>query len=292
MIRDLYLVRGIKRALGLHVPGRMLDVFPDDTFLVSYPKSGNTWIRFLIANLKHPEKHPDFTNLNELVVDNEAHSKRSLNCLPRPRILKSQQYFDPRYCKILYLVRDPRDVVLAEYHFAIKQRLHNEDYPLAHYVSRFLAGDTGHAFGSWFDHVASWYFTRRDDPGFLLVHYESLHAQPMVEMERIAKFLGASTDPASLRFAIEQSAAPRMREFEKKQGHLYSSTKDTRQDLPYIRVAKAGGWRANLPKECAAAIESAWGNLMQEMGYELSITPTLVEAAADYSSSANYRRYP
>src|ERR1035438_3853281 len=87
MIGDLYLVRGIKRALGLHMPGRMLDVFGDDTFLDSYPKSGNTWIRFLIANLKYPEKHPDFTNINDLVPDYEAHTKRSLNRMARPRIL-------------------------------------------------------------------------------------------------------------------------------------------------------------------------------------------------------------
>ncbi len=53
-----------------------------------------------------------------------------------------------------------------------------------------------------------------------------------------------------------------------------------RVDLPYIRVAKAGGWRANLPKECAAAIESAWGSLMEDMGYELTV-PSLVEAAVD-----------
>jgi hypothetical protein len=287
MIEDLYLVRGAKRALGLHVPGRMLDVFPDDTFLVSYPKSGNTWIRFLIANLKYPERHPDFTNLNELVPDNEAHTKRSLNQLPRPRILKSQQYFDPRYPKVLYLVRDPRDVVLAEYHFAIKQRLHGEDYPLADYVPRFLAGDTGHAFGSWFDHLSSWYYTRRHDPGFLLVRYESLHSQPMIEMERIAKWLGAPADPARLKFAIAQSTGARMRELEKKQGHLYSSTKDTRQDLPYIRVAKAGGWRRDLPQRSVNSIELAWGGLMEEVGYRTTVSAA-IEAPAEREDYAGY----
>ena len=265
-----FLINGTKRAFGLHMPGRMLDVFPDDTFLVSYPKSGNTWIRFLIANLKYPEKHPDFTNINRLVPDYEAHSKRSLNRLPRPRTLKSHQYFDPRYPKVLYIVRDPRDVVLAQYHFGIKQRLHGEDYPLTDYVSRFLANDTGHAYGSWFDHMASWYFTRCNDPGFLLVRYESLHSQPLIEMARIAGFLGAPTDPERLNFAIEQSTGSRMRELEKKQMHVFSSTKDTRPDLPYIRVAKAGGWRTNLPKDCVASIESAWGSLMKDMGYELS----------------------
>ena len=280
MIKDWYLTRATKRALGLHMPGRMLDVFPDDTFLVSYPKSGNTWIRFLIANLVYPERNPDFTNINQLVPDYEAHSKRSLNRMARPRTLKSHQYFDPRYAKVLYIVREPRDVVLAEYHFGIKQRLHGEDYPLAHYVSRFLANDTGHTYGSWFDHVASWYFTRRDDPGFLLVRYESLHSQPMVEMARIAKFLGAPTEDRKLTFAIEQSTGARMRELEKKQMHVFSSTKDTRRDLPYIRVAKAGGWRTNLPKDSVASIEAAWGSLMKDMGYELSV-PVDAQAAAN-----------
>src|ERR1022692_4616892 len=275
MIQDLYLVRGIKRALGLHMPGRMLDVFPDDTFLVSYPKSGSTWVRFLVAHLRSPEKNPDFTNINDLFTDFQAFSKRALLRLPRPRTMKSHQYFDPRYRKVLYIVRDPRDVVLAEYHFGIKQRLHDENYPLAAYIPRFLAGTTGHAYGSWFEHLASWYFTRRDDPQFLLVRYESLHAQTAIELARIADFLGVPSDPSSLAFAVEQSDAKRLQALEKKQAHVFSSTRETRLDLPYIRVAKAGGWRANLPREHVVSIESAWGGLMEEMGYELTVaTPS------------------
>ena len=279
MVKDLYLVRGIKRALGLHMPGRMLDVFPDDTFLVSYPKSGSTWVRFLVANLRSPEKDPDFTNINDLFTDYGAFSKRALNRLPRPRTMKSHQYFDPRYRKVLYIVRDPRDVVLAEYHFGIKQRLHDENYPLADYIPRFLAGNTGHAYGSWFDHLAGWYFTRRNDPQFLLVRYELLHSQTATELTRIADFLGVSSDPSRLAFAIEQSDAKRLRALEKKQANVFSSTKDTRLDLPYIRVAKAGGWRVNLPREHVASIESAWGGLMEEMGYALTVaTPSEVPA--------------
>jgi Sulfotransferase domain len=266
-----FLIRGTSRAFGFHQPGRLLDVFPDDTFLVSYPKSGSTWVRLMVANLLHPEKNPDFTNLNQLFPDYQAFSKRALNRMARPRTLKSHQYFDPRYKKVFYVVRDPRDVVLAEYHFAIKQRLVPEGYPLASYVPRFLAGDTGHSYGSWFDNVAGWYFTRRDDPQFLLIRYESLHAQPVSELTRIAEFLGIPTDPAKLDFALKQSDAKRMRALEKKQAHAFSSTKDTRLDLPYIRVAKAGGWRVNLPADHVASIESAWGGLMQEVGYELSV---------------------
>ena len=72
------LVAGGKQFFGLHCPGRNLRVFPDDVFLVSYPKSGNTWTRFLIANLIYPEKHPDFANINVLVPDPEGLTKRHL----------------------------------------------------------------------------------------------------------------------------------------------------------------------------------------------------------------------
>ena len=34
------LIAGTKRALGLHQPGRNLQVFPDDVFLVSLPEIG------------------------------------------------------------------------------------------------------------------------------------------------------------------------------------------------------------------------------------------------------------
>lgn len=269
------LVAGTKRALELQHPGRNLDVFPGDTFLVSYPKSGNTWTRFLVANLVYPDRHPDFSNINELIPDPEALSKKRLKGLPRPRILKSHQYFDPRYQKVIYIVRDPRDVVLSEYHFQIKRRVIAEDYPLEDFVTRFLRNQVGHPYGSWFENVGSWFFTRGHHRGFLLIRYEALLAQPFAEMLKIARFMDLPQDPGRLSFAIDQSSAERMRELEKKQAHLWSSTKDTRLDKPFVREAKAGGWRTSLPQDCVSQIEAAWGDLMSELGYEVSV-PSLI----------------
>jgi Sulfotransferase domain len=270
-----HLIAGAKRAFGLHRPGRDLEVLPDDIFLVSYPKSGNTWTRFLIANLVYPDRHPDFANINELVPDPEALSKRHLNQLPRPRILKSHQYFDPRYQRIIYVVRDPRDVVLSEFHFDIKRRAIAEDYAIASFVSRFVQGTGNHPYGTWGENVASWLYTRGGRPQFLLVRYEDLQSHGKQEMGRVARFLGIPADEKQMAFAIERSSAEQMRELEKKQGHLWSSTKETRQDKPFVRRAQAGGWKEELPEVCVAEIESAWGELMRHFGYE----PVAISAA-------------
>jgi hypothetical protein len=264
------LIGGGRRFLGLHFPGRNVAVYSDDIFLVSYPKSGNTWTRFLIANLAYPEQNPDFSNINSLLPDPEAMSARDLKYAVRPRIIKSHQYFDPRYQKVIYIVRDPRDVVLSEYYFDIKRGAIADDFPLQQFVSRFVCGELNHPYGTWGENAASWFYTRCGDPRFLLVKYEALHSQPMDEMGRIANFIDIPARPEKLAFAVEQSSADRMRELEKSQGHLWSSTRETRKDKPFVRSAKSGGWKTELPEASIAKIESKWGRLMCDLGYVLA----------------------
>jgi hypothetical protein len=273
------LIAGSKLALGLHRPGRNLVIFPDDTFLVSYPKSGNTWTRFLIANLVYPEKQPDFSNINELVPDPEALSKRHLASLPRPRVLKSHQYFDPRYPQTIYVVRDPRDVALSQYHFHRKRRVIEDDYPIGQFVTRFLAGEASE-YGSWAENVSSWLATRFGRPGFLLLRYEDMVADTAAELVKVADLLKIPADASRIAHAVAQSSANKMRELESAQTKLWSSTKNTRQDVPFVRSAKAGGWKESLPEASVRELEQAWYPLMKWLGYELasSVDETSVSA--------------
>jgi len=279
-----WLIGGTKRAFGLYRPGRQLIVFPDDVFLVSYPKSGNTWTRFLIANLAYPEKNPDFSNLNELTPDPEALSKRHLAGMPRPRILKSHQYFDPRYPRIIYIVRDPRDVALSQYHFHRKRRVIEDGYPVGPFVTRFIAGETT-PYASWAENVASWLCTRYGNPNFLLLRYEDMVADTPTELAKVAGFLGIAPDASRIAHAVEQSSASRMRELEAAQTRLWSSTKETRKDLPFVRSAKAGGWRSELPAASVAELERAWGPLMKWLGYELTTTAVQEQRLAELQES-------
>ncbi len=262
------LVRGTRRALGLHHPGRNLEVWPDDVFILSFPKSGNTWTRFLIANLMYPDTPADFSNINRLTPDPEASSKRELARMPRPRIIKSHQYFDPRYKRVIYVVRDPRDVALSQFHFYRKRGLLEDGYPPERFVPRFVAGETT-PYGSWGENVAGWLATRQNRPGFLLLRYEDMLEDAARELNKVASFLEIPPDAERIANAVRRSTADEMRKLEKSQARLWSSTKGTRQDVPFVRAAKSGGWRTGLPEAAVAQLEAAWGHLMKHLGYEL-----------------------
>jgi Sulfotransferase domain len=266
----------VEYLLGLDYAGRNFAVFPDDTFVVSYPKSGNTWVRFLLANLIYPRETVGFANINRLVPAPGVSSKRFLRNLPRPRILKSHEPFDARFRKVIYLVRDPRDVAVSEYHFNLKKQYIDSNVSLEEFVERFIAGGTS-SYGSWWEHAASWIAARHGNPTFLLVRYEDLLADSIGETAKITEFLGIRAGTERLNAAIERSSAERMRKLEKSQSHLFSSTKDTRQDIPFVRTAKSGGWRSSLPEPLVERIEMEWGSLMVYLGYELS-SPSTVDA--------------
>jgi hypothetical protein len=263
------LLAGAKRALGLHCPGRDLDVFPGDVFLVSYPKSGNTWTRFLVANLLYPERNPDFTNINELVPDPEALSKRHLARLPRPRVIKTHQPYHPNYKNVICIVRDPRDVAVSEYYFHRKRRVYADDFPIEEHVRRFVAGEST-VYGSWGENIATWVGARSGTPRFLLLHYRDMIADTARELHKIAEFMGVHPSPERIFEAVERSSAENMRKLEKKQALSWSSTRETRQDIPFVRAAKAGGWREELPESSVALIENAWGSVMEHLGFELT----------------------
>ena len=262
--------------LGTDIAGRNLRVFPDDTFIASYPRSGNTWTRFLIANLMYPGQPVTFANIETFIPDAMSLSSRQLMRVPRPRLIKTHEYYEPRYRKVVYLVRDPRDVVLSLYNFRRKYRTVEDSYPIERYVAeRFLPGDMD---VSWGEHVGSWLGTRMNQPGFLLVRYEDLLQDPLRELGRLASFLGVGGSAETLSQAIERSSANRLRQLESVEHEAWVTTKGMRADVPFIAEAIAGAWKQKLPEPSVALIESSWGHLMNHLGYETSARSSNVRA--------------
>ncbi|MGO8985014.1 MAG: sulfotransferase domain-containing protein [Terriglobales bacterium] len=267
-----HLIAGIQRGLGLHRPGRSLLLLPDDIFLVSFPKSGNTWTRFLLANLRFPDEPATWANIDRLIPDPTGTTKKDFDRMPRPRIIKSHECFDPRYPRVVYIVRDPRDVVVSQYHYHRKIRKIEDDSPIERFVDRFLAGETC-PHGSWGQNIGTWLYTSEGDPRFLLLRYEDMVADPSRELAKVADFLHLPSGPEKIAQAVERSSADQMRKLEKMQPDKNGLMRGSRKDLSFVRAAGSGGWRAGLPAPMVAKIEAAWGPLMQHLGYELSTQP-------------------
>lgn len=291
-----------KYVLGRDVAGRMVEVLPDAVFLVSFPKSGNTWTRFLIGNLIHPEEPVTFANVDQIVPDIYGTAQNDVRKVRPPRVFKSHEPFEPRYRRIIYIVRDPRDVAVSSYHFARKGRHINDSLPLETYISaQFL--NRGHTFGSWGEHVGSWLVNplnitqlvhlkygsgrtfasidlgRRHCLGprehareFLLLRYEDLVEKTEQELSKVAEFLGLHASPGALARAVELSAADKMKKLERMQSDLWGTTKEGRKDINFVREAKSGQWKKSVPAASVAEIESKWGYLMDLLGYERGMT--------------------
>jgi len=257
---------------------RDITIFPDDVFLTSFPRSGNTWTRFLVGNLVHQDDPVTFLNLERLVPDMYIHSDREMRNLKRPRVIKSHECFDPRYKRVVYIVRDPRDVAISNYHWELKKGSFPDGFPLEEFVPQWMEAFYWPRLGNWAEHVTSWLSTRRDHAGFLLVRYEDLMKDTQHELERMARLLSIEPTQERLRKAAELSSADRMRQLESSEGGKWLQTKYTRQDKPFVRKATSGGWKTVLPETTVAHLETHWGHVMQDLGYQLE-TPRLREAA-------------
>ncbi len=115
------------RAARKKEQARLKKYFPkgaaaDDTFLVSFQKSGTTWLSFLIANtnllLNNSPIQATWWNLNDYVTNIDPfYDLPSSTKLPLPggRFIGTHSEYHIHYRKVIYLIRDPRNVLVAYY---------------------------------------------------------------------------------------------------------------------------------------------------------------------------------
>ena len=290
-------VFSMKYVLEKNAAGRLAPALDDGIFLVSFPKSGNTWTRFLIGNLTHPEEPVTFANVSRIVPDIYVAGVNQIRSSVPPRVFKSHEAFDPRYKRVIYIVRDPRDVAVSSYHFARKGRHIEDNFPLDTYVSTLFLG-RDHTYGNWGEHVGSWlvstsnvsqmigrqglpqksteFGARGHGRQFLLLRYEDLLENTEVELRKVAGFLGLKATPQDIQRAVALSSADKMKKLEQKQSDQWSTTREGRKDINFVREAKSGQWKRSLSPASVAEIESTWGHLMQALGYECAAKPVRV----------------
>lgn len=260
------LKEAIKVFMGLTVPGSLISPHPDDIFIVSFPKSGNTWTRFLLGNLICQEEQIDFANIEKRVPDIHILNLKEMRKISQPTIFKSHECFNQRYKKVIYIVRDPRDVTVSYYHYQIKIGAIDESYPISKFIDLFINGDIG-KFGSWGENVGSWLGALDGDPKFHLVRYEDMIENAVHELKGIAVFLGIDTSHDIITRAVELSDFKRMQELEKQQSNLWKFADWKRSDIKFIRKGKSGNWQEVMSETEAKRIEDKWKTIMIKLDY-------------------------
>jgi sulfotransferase family protein len=208
-----------KSQTGASVPRgpkwRFDEVRADDVYLISFPRSGNTWLRYQLAALMHgPQTDP--ARVTATVPDIHA-SDPSIRPDPGPIWVKSHMPASggPLDARVIYLIRNGLDAT-ASYHRYLRQR--GRLAPDAS-LDDFLDGSdmwpcdwTAHVEG-WLDEIET-----RAESEALIVRYEDLLGRPVDEMEKVVDFLGIDGGRSRIEEAIGLATRARMRDDEARAG--------------------------------------------------------------------------
>jgi aryl sulfotransferase len=275
-------------------------------WIASYPKSGNTWMRILLANLTGGLDGPE--DINRLSLYEDVASSRALfedQTLVDSRLLlaheieawrpaaldayvtsrRSMAFIKGHDCwthlpdgtprlgraarAALYLVRDPRDVAVSFSSYLAASL----DWTIE------LMNSPGYTFGAsdsqvrlriddWSGNVCSW-LDQADVPVHP-IRYEDLLADTAGVFRRALHFLGVSFENE----AVEEDSVSRavrhadFTELQRQEREKGFAEGSGKQEF-FFRQGRGGNWRNHLTEAHIRRIESAHGTTMQRLGYEL-----------------------
>jgi estrone sulfotransferase len=231
-------------------------IYPTDTFIVSYPKSGNTWVRFIIANMLTNDI-VTMKNINDF-VPGIYNFKDIINSMPEPRFIKSHHPNFDKFPKSIYIYRDYRDVLISYYHFQVNQHLFNGS------ISDFIKSNELKTFGSWKEHVTFAMKHHKQHPNnSLLIAYESLLSNPTLYIEKIATFCDIQSQKKSAEIA-EICSFQSLQKNEKTYGKVFNNP-----ELTFFRSGQSGQWKKELSENDLQLIVKENGSLLKELGYKI-----------------------
>jgi hypothetical protein len=186
-----------------------------DCYVISYPKCGRTWLRVMLAKALalHFGDPRDIVFEPEVVIRTGHHNGPIIQFVhdgsDRPPTTGAKRpekrYQRYRRKKVIFLVRDPRDV-LVSYYFHRTRRM-GESYNLSDFVKHPWWGvDRIIAF------MKGWYEHRYIPSDFLLVRYEDLHRDATVVLQRILTFVDlCNVSDAVIKTAVDYASFENMR---------------------------------------------------------------------------------
>lgn len=241
---------------------------PNDVYLAAYPRSGSTWIKFMLFEILSGQ-NASFRN-SDIAIPHVGNHNKALPLLPgENRLIKTHEPYHNVYRKAVYIVRDVRDVALSEYAHRKWRGVEDEDFNV--YLINFLEGKThGFGFGSWANHVNSWlsaHATQAKD--ILIIKFEDMRHKTEEMISKIIDFLGVEVNGQAIRDAIMNNSIEKMREKEDNIKHISFKDKlaNYSENLRFVRQGSVEGWRQMLTDEQVQLIQEYVGETLVRLGY-------------------------
>lgn len=248
-----------------------------------YPKSGTTFSTRLVAQLLSSPSLGFWGYEGDTFVTEGKERQSDLVCYqshhPYEDLAKvSKLSVD----KLIYVVRDPRDVVVSgAFHFSffrpgtrkilnlvrpmslqhllkkMSAKSNSKSYNVDRMIRMLEEGDPyiDHAHWAWDFHLESYL----NAPDALIVRYEDLIQNGLVTARKILEYGGVNKTNEQIGLDLEaQSFKKRKSEFENANDKLKTR---------HLRKGVAGDWKNHLTKSHIERINDRFGPLMQQLGY-------------------------
>jgi hypothetical protein len=260
----------------------------DIVWIASYPKSGNTWVRFFLYNyLVGPvtstrdigRRLPDFHNEGEIgraaPVDGKLFVKTHLAWPPPAPLLE-------RTAGCIYVLRHPKDTMLSNLHYCrltAETAAGIEKVDDRAYISEYIrtGGDPYWrlaGFGSWAEHAESWHAAPVPS---VVIRYEDLKANPAAGFGKVLEFLKATPDPDRLAAAVAASKFEQMRavEIRAKRGAsadavFNGAARNISRGLFFMNKGQVGQTLAHIEPGLDDRFDAAFAEAMKRFGYRPS----------------------
>jgi hypothetical protein len=238
-----------------------------DVFLVTYPRSGTTWISCVAVELLFQISPKSLTEIDSIVPDVHMLPEKSAVPAASQYLVKSHFPLNGvppfgEYRRVIYVVRDPRDVMLSYHRFA--RTMMDYQGGLKEFAMDWVAGRIWPC--SWQEHVNSWLAPRLRAAPFELtvLRYEDFIADPIGQTGVLAKVLGVDPGRARIEEIVADTSSDSMRARERKGHHGLDPA------FNFIGPAKAGNWKQLQSRDDLDAIsilEEFARDTMRRTGY-------------------------